>query len=37
MNVAEEIGDSCEFFKADVSKAEDWDKLEKHLGSRFKK
>ena len=36
MNVAEEIGDSCEFFKADVSKAEDWNKLEDHLGSRFK-
>ena len=35
MEVAEEIGDSCEFFRADVSKAEDWDRLEKHLGERF--
>ena len=37
IKVAEDIGDSCEFFKADVSKAEDWDRLEKHLGERFTK
>ena len=35
--VAHQIGNSCEFFKADVTKAEDWDNLEKHLGDRFKK
>ncbi len=35
--VSEEIGESCEFFKADVSKAEDWDKLENYLGDRFNK
>jgi NAD(P)-dependent dehydrogenase (short-subunit alcohol dehydrogenase family) len=35
--VAHQIGNSCEFFKADVTKAEDWNALEKHLGDRFKK
>ena len=35
--VSDEIGESCEFFKADVSKAEDWDKLENYLGDRFNK
>ena len=33
--ISEEIGESCEFFQADVSKAEDWKRLEEHLGSRF--
>ncbi|MEC9392893.1 MAG: SDR family oxidoreductase [Pseudomonadota bacterium] len=33
--ISEEIGDSCEFFQADVSKAEDWKRLEEHLGNRF--
>ena len=32
LQVAEKLGSSCEFFKADVSKAEDWNNLEKHLG-----
>ena len=35
--ISEEIGESCEFFKADVSKAEDWKRLENHLGDRFNK
>ena len=33
--ISEEIGESCEFFQADVSKAEDWKRLEEHLGNRF--
>jgi len=33
--ISEEIGDSCEFFQADVAKAEDWKRLEEHLGNRF--
>lgn len=35
LQVAEKLGSSCEFFKADVSKVEDWNNLEKHLGNRF--
>ena len=33
--VADEIGESCEFFKVDVTKEEDWNALESHLGERF--
>ena len=33
--ISEEIGESCEFFQADVSKAEDWKRLEEYLGNRF--
>ena len=36
-SIAEEIGESCEFFKVDVTKEEDWDSLEKHLGDKFHK
>ena len=35
--VSEEIGESCEFVKVDVTKEEDWNDLETHLGERFYK
>ena len=35
--VSEEIGESCEFVKVDVTKEEDWNDLENHLGERFYK
>ena len=35
--VSEEIGESCEFVKVDVTKEEDWNDLENLLGERFHK
>ena len=35
--VSEEIGESCEFVKVDVTKEEDWNDLETRLGERFYK
>jgi 3alpha(or 20beta)-hydroxysteroid dehydrogenase len=36
-SVANNIGKSCEFFKADVTDPESWNSLERHLGDRFNK
>ena len=36
-SVADKIGKSCEFFKADVTNQESWNSLEEHLGDRFNK
>ena len=33
--VANEIGNKCEFFPADVTKPDSWNDLEKYLGDRF--
>ena len=33
--VANEIGNKCEFFHADVTKPDSWNDLEKYLGDRF--
>ena len=35
--VANEIGDKCEFVHTDVTKPDSWDDLEKYLGDRFNK
>ena len=33
--VANEIGNKCEFFPADVTKPDSWNDLEKYLGDRW--
>ena len=35
--VANEIGNKCEFFHADVTNPDSWNDLEKYLGDRFNK